>query len=37
MPVKARNKPQPNPEEPIEKAEKPRPKREPRVRREPTS
>jgi hypothetical protein len=36
QPQKARSKPQPKPEEPIEKAEKPRPKREPRVRREPT-
>jgi hypothetical protein len=35
--VKARSKSQTKPEEPIEKAEKPRPKREPRVRREPTS
>jgi MFS family permease len=34
--VKARSKPQTKPEESIEKAEKPRPKREPRVRREPT-
>ena len=36
-PVKARSKPQTKPEELIEKADKPRPKREPRVRREPTS
>jgi hypothetical protein len=35
--VKSRSKPQTKPEEPVEKAEKPRPKREPRVRREPTS
>jgi hypothetical protein len=35
--VKARSKPQTKPKEPIEKAERPRPKREPRVRREPTS
>jgi hypothetical protein len=35
--VKARSKPQTKPEEAVEKAEKPRPKREPRVRREPTS
>jgi hypothetical protein len=35
-PVKARSKPQPKPEEPIEKADKPRSQREPRVRREPT-
>jgi hypothetical protein len=35
--VKARSKPQTKPEEPGEKSEKPRPKREPRVRREPTS
>jgi hypothetical protein len=33
-PVKARSKPQTKPEEPLEKAEKPKPK--PRVRREPT-
>jgi hypothetical protein len=35
--VKVRSKPQTKPEEPIERAEKPRPKRQPRVRREPTS
>lgn len=35
--LKARSKPQPKPEEPIEKAAKSRPKREPRVHREPTS
>ncbi len=35
-PVKARSKSQAEPEEPVEKAEKPKPKREPRVRREPT-
>jgi hypothetical protein len=35
-PVKARSKPQTKPEELIEKAEKPRSKREPRVRGEPT-
>lgn len=34
--VKARSKPQTKPEERIEETEKPRPKREPRVRREPT-
>ena len=35
-PMKARSKPQPKPEEPMQKAEKLKPKREPRVRREPT-
>jgi hypothetical protein len=35
--LKARSKPQPKPEDPTEKAEKPKPKRELRVRREPTS
>ncbi len=37
QPLKARSKPQSKPEEPGEKAEAPRSKREPRVRREPTS
>jgi type III secretory pathway component EscS len=36
VPVKARSKPQTKPEEPKGKVEKPKPKREPRVRREPS-